>query len=287
MATFETHESPTNLRAALEFSAEQAVAAQSPVTPQFYDEGAPNVNSEIPYVIVPDGHKVLSLESQIFHAHRPRPTRIEGATIVATVPSFIDYVRRFRTQGTVIEADLNNRTFVAKLDYHENATLPSWNKHSVKLALALSRQLAAWKANDGKPMNQVEFAEFLEDHADDVEASADLVEVARNLQATKNVVVKSSNNLANGSVVLNWSEEVNGTVNNGRTVIPQTFELKLPLFRYDEATKIVARFRYRLGDGQLRLFYNLHKLDDMLEARAQDAMRQIEESTFAKVFIVG
>lgn len=280
-------ETRPDLRAALELSAEQAVAAQRPVTPDFYADTAPNGGSEIPYAVVPDGYKVVSLAEQIFHNHRPRPTRVEGAVSVATVSSFIDYVRRFRTLGTLIEADLNARIFRAKLDYHEDADLPSWNKHSVTLTLALSRQLAAWKANDGKAMEQVEFATFLEDHAEDVENSADLVEVARNLNATKNVVVKSANNLANGAIVFAYSEEVNGTVNNGKTVIPQTFDLKLPLFRYDEPTRIVARFRYRLGDGKLKLFYNLHRLDDLLEERATKALELIESGTNVKAVIVG
>lgn len=248
-------------------------------TPIYYTSGDINNGTEIPYVVVPDGHKVISLKDQLFHEHRQAPTRIEQTATFSDAGSLIDYINRFRSESVMVGATRSTLSVEAVLDYHVDAAKPRWARHRAKLALQLSDEWRLWLGKDRSAFSQVDFAEFIEDNARDIVEAADMLEVSRGLYATKNVNFRNAVNLSNGTSEVSYSEEVSGAVRNSSISIPQIFTLEIPVFRGEAPVKMAARFRYRLDDGKLKLYYVLNKPDRLLDAAFEAIVDRIGKET--------
>ena len=238
----------------------------------------------IPYAVVPDGYEVVSLEKQIFHNERVRPSRIRKTSPeLASVPSFVEYVNRFKTEGTLIVYSEAHQLFKAILDYHQHSEMPAWCEHEVSLRLKNTIAASVWIAQNRKSLNQAAFAEFIEDNAADLVDAAGMIEVSRSLQATKKVEFTSDIRLDNGQVQLKYNETINGSTQQGSREIPETFDILLPLFPGEAPSNLKARLRYRIENGQLLMWYVLVDLQRHLQNRIESAIEVISKQTEVKV----
>lgn len=120
-------------------------------------------DTDIPSVVVPDGFDIKSLESlQI------APSRIRQTTNLISPGSLIAYIQRFRDERSVVFADKTKTRIVAVLDFHQNADSPHWGMHKAVYDCPFSDEWKAWSAADGHKMNQIDFAEFLENNIQNV-----------------------------------------------------------------------------------------------------------------------
>ncbi len=120
-------------------------------------------NTDIPSVVVPDGFDIKSLESlQI------APSRIRQNTNLISPSSLIAYIQRFRDTRSVVFADKTKTRIVAVLDFHQDADNPHWGMHKAVYDCPFSDEWKAWSAADGNKMNQIDFAEFLENNIQNV-----------------------------------------------------------------------------------------------------------------------
>lgn len=124
------------------------------------------------------------------------PARVKQAVVVQTADSLVDYVDFFGQDETILFADIDASTIRGLIDYHGAsegaggaASIPQHVDHRVTLTLPFSEEWRTWKAIDGKMLDQLSFARFLEENAVDIEApsGADLLEVCRDLQAVRRV----------------------------------------------------------------------------------------------------
>ena len=152
-----------------------------------------------PLALVPQG-----LDLQVLEQHLPAPTRTKQNLTVLDAATFIDYVKRFTTNATVVFCNgPNGRTFRAVFDYHQ-PDQPAWGSHSASYACPLTVEWGNWKATDRKRLSQADFAEFIEDNVKDVvtneqtpgaPSAADMLEISRTLQAQKNITFRQRTRL--------------------------------------------------------------------------------------------
>lgn len=268
------------LKDALKYSAELAVAGQEiREVQQFTMEDLRKNPVAVPFVVIPEGTKVQTLEHTIFHPNLPEPVRLEAKQQFTDVASFIAYVNRFKTPGTVIFFDHPRLTFAAILDYHVDAAQPRFCKHRAEYTIQRTRALNVWTEKNRKGMTQVEFAEFMEDNALDLVDAALMIQVSRNLQAKKSVEFRSDVRLDNGQVQLTYVENILGSTRNGDIEIPDSFEVRMPIFGGEAASVIKAKLRYNLTDGKLQMKYVLSNLRHLEDQRADEQVKLIALET--------
>lgn len=210
-----------------------------------------------------------------------RPKTVRRVITLHDQDGFSAYVNAFKLEGrTRIYGDRLSGRVSAVLDDHKSSDPAdaSWCDHRAVLLLADSPQWAAWRAHDGEKMAQVEFAEFLEDRVDDIiePAGAQMLEIAMRLEAAKSADFRSAIRLDSGQVQFRYEENVKAQTSAGgeEIKIPTMIKLRLPVYFGGQEYEIDARFRYRLSQGGLALFYKL----GFRERLELDAFRTVAKS---------
>ncbi|RVJ02487.1 DUF2303 family protein [Sinorhizobium medicae] len=189
----------------------------------------PGVPSTIP-VFVDRKSGALSSVADLFERFREHPRRKSGTAKVATLESLISLIDRHKTEHSAIFAETNweNPSITAVFDYHEakNGGLADNGKHRAHYEFPLSEEWKAWVKINGKPLEQVEFAEFIEDHIAELSAPDsfeaedfrgkfgfkvaypnELVALSRGLQVHAETRVKNNVVLQSGEGEITWDEE--------------------------------------------------------------------------------
>jgi uncharacterized protein YfdQ (DUF2303 family) len=214
-----------------------------------------------PFRVTVDG-QLQSLEGYL-----TAPVSVRGDVNVYDADSFANYVNRFKDADSVIFADKAAHTFTGVIDFHKTAEA-RWGRHR---AVLVARQTEAWKrwvGADGEKKNQADFAQFIEDNIPDIAApaGAQLVEIARNLEAKKDVNFTSVLRPQNGSVNFHYQENVQGAVRGGDITIPDEFILGLAPFEGCDKYRVTARLRYRIeSGGRLAMWFDLLRVEDIIE----------------------
>jgi uncharacterized protein YfdQ (DUF2303 family) len=233
--------------------------------------------TDIPSVVVPDGFEVKSLESL-----QLAPSRIRQAANLISPGSLIAYIQRFRDSRTVVFADKTKTRIVAVLDFHQDAEKPSWAAHKAVYDCPFSDEWKAWTAADGSKMDQINFAEFLENNIQNVAPVSDsypgpsgteLLEMVLAFQETRKSEFKSVKRLSDGTCQFQFSDEKSGS---GNTKMPEKISLAIAPFHNGAPYQIDARIRYRLRDGQLVLWYELIEPKKVVEHAFQEIVTDME-----------
>jgi uncharacterized protein YfdQ (DUF2303 family) len=226
-----------------------------------------------PYLVKPDG-TLVNMEGYL-----PAPVMRRGDVQVHAAVSFAGYINRFKSNDSVIFADQVAQAFTGVLDYHrEGATgTAGWARHRVTLKLQPTEAWLEWTGQDKKAMTQADFATWIEERIPDIASpdGADIVTMARNLEARKDVAFKSHIRTDNGSHIFAYSEMVQGSARDGSLTIPADFTLALIPFLGADTYQVTARFRYRLNGSQLALSYELVRIKDVLEKAFADEREDI------------
>lgn len=240
-----------------------------------------------PYRLTEDD-KVVSLEGFL-----KRPINRRGEIKVYDAPSFVGYVNRFQNDASVIFVDKVGTTLTGVLDYHEadKDGLADWGRHRVVLALRQTRQWQLWVSQNKQAMSQAAFATFMEENIPDIAEppGAEIVEMARTLVAKKDVAFESNIlRQTDGSFKFFYMENVQGATHRADLKIPDHFTLMLTPFEGSDQYRVVARFRFRLGDGgKLSLSYELVRIEDVLEDAFQKAAETIVNGVEGTFFVNG
>lgn len=233
-----------------------------------------------PFGYLPEDTTMVSLETYL-----RSPTRIHRALIVTTLESFNRYFNEFKDAvkgNSRIYVDGETVCVVGIMDDHHGfqdgqPDLPSWCDHRVVYKCPYSRQWEAWMGMDRRKVGQVEFAEWLEDRLQDVQepSGADLLSLALDLQVHRKVVYGSATRLASGEHSFSYSED-NQT---GTVEIPASIQLGIPVFQDGTNYAITARFRYRLTEGKLVLWFELVEPQRYVEDAFNEVVEAVKEAT--------
>jgi uncharacterized protein YfdQ (DUF2303 family) len=237
----------------------------------------------IPFVVIPQSQKVESLE-ELFP-----PARIKRTVNLLEAGSFIEYVNRFKTANTLIFANVSETgaNFTAMLDYHGAAPdlKPAYCAHVAKFEAVETPEWKIWKAANRKPMNQVDFATFLEDNQSlFVEPTgADLLELVRTLHGHRNARFNTALRLDNGSYSVSYDEDVvvkgTSTAKSGEMELPPLIQAGLAVFQGADAYKVSARLKSRCEDRRLVLFFETVALHQIVRESIMLLVKQISEGT--------
>lgn len=221
------------------------------------------------YAVIPENHKLEDLQK-----FQEGPRHIKSKAQVTTCRSFVKYVADFYTDYTAIFADLKGQKFTAILDHHDPLNGPAWAEHTVTYACPVDSRWTTWNDSDGEAMSQTSFAMFIESNLIDIvePSGADMLTIAKELQAKKKIDFKSGQNLSNGDVQFTYNEQTTGTA--GSMEIPQEFKLGIPVYEGGDPYEVTARLRYRISEGNLTMWYDLLRPERM----AEDAFKEIKES---------
>jgi len=242
-------------------------------------------HGKIPLALVPTGYGLADLTEFV----PEMPDRIRAATTHNSVSSFCEYLNRYKTPQTTIFASVlqSPYVFVAIIDYHDPLKA-QWCMHTAKLVLTETDEWKVWTGSDGKMMNQVEFALFIEDHLNDIvnPDGATMLELALNLNATQDCGFKGKLNLHNGDVGLVVDQKTDAVAlgKNGEIPIPKEMTIKLAPFRGIEQMNIQARFRYKLDPPRLTLGYQLIRPKSFVDAVVGAAHDTIKAETGVAVY---
>ena len=207
-----------------------------------------------PFVALPDSLSVHSLLR-----HRNRPPRVVQSVTVNTPASFVGYCKQYGTKDShVYIGGVNPLAISAVLNHHadSNADGAQWGDHVVNLATSTTPEYKAWSGANKKWFDQLDFADFLQDHISDViqPAAGDLLSLVLNFQDKRNTTVSSAVNLLNGSVQFTLDEQAEGQ--NGRTLIAVPREIIVqfqPYQFHDGVIALTGLFGYRVRDGKLTM----------------------------------
>jgi uncharacterized protein YfdQ (DUF2303 family) len=206
--------------------------------------------------------------------------------------AFIAYVNDFKEKHTRIFYQTEGH-FTAVIDYHDPNSAPDSSEgarhgdHLAHLILKRSPEWEAWEKSSGEQMGQQAFAEFIEDHSDDITNPdpSTMLRVASGLHATVGATFKQATNQANGQIQIAYDENINGTVNGKDEQIPSTFQVGLRPFLGGMRYPIDCRLRYRI-DRSGGVTLKLHYKALCMEKRTEDALELIIQTVGDKTGIV-
>jgi uncharacterized protein YfdQ (DUF2303 family) len=225
---------------------------------------------------VPEGYALTSLKQ-----HLLSPERVCQHVTLLTADDFLAYWKRFKSDSSVVFGDERNATYRAIVDFHAADGTPKWCSHMATYACPKSREWEVWNASNGKRMPQAAFAEFIEDNYPDIikPSHAEMIQVSTNLSAKKSVQFSQATRLDNGQSQLVYQEEVKGSVETkgGTMKVPDGFTLKLAVFLGGPLYQLDARLRYRINDGKLEIWYDLHRPHKVVEAATQAVTQSIRK----------
>jgi uncharacterized protein YfdQ (DUF2303 family) len=162
-----------------------------------------------------------------------------------------------------------------------------WEDHKVVYGVQHTDAWKAWTAHDGKLLSQTAFAEHIEDRTIDIvePTAADMLELAQSFQATIGVRFESSKVLASGERQLEYKETVDARAGRtGHLEIPREFRLGLVPFEGAARYPVIARFRYRLQDGNLLIGYRLERPATSCVAAFDEVVGQVRDGVAAPVY---
>lgn len=230
----------------------------------------------VPAVLVPEGAMLMELKHLAL-----APQRIDQIVRLNAAEDFIEYHNKFATGASIIFCDLAPAHFVSVLDYHEEPMTPEWCKHLAVYTCPKTVEWSDWLAKSGKPQNQTEFAQFIEDHLPDIvePTGARMLEIAKTLHAVKGVNFRKAIRLENGENQLVYEERIEGSAGEkGEFQIPSTFKIGLRLFEGGDGYEIECRLRYRLNDAQLALWYEIVRPHKVHEDAVLGVFKQIKDN---------
>ncbi|RVM08413.1 DUF2303 family protein [Sinorhizobium meliloti] len=289
-------ETQTKTGAALDIAAIHDLSdrAGSQIATLSLSTAIPGVPSTIP-VFVDRKSGAVSNVADLFERYREHPRRKSGTAKVATLESLISLIDRHKTEHSAIFAETNweKPSITAVFDYHEakNGGLADNGKHRAHYEFPLSEEWKAWVKINGKPLEQVEFAEFIEDHIAELSAPDsfeaedfrgkfgfkvaypnELVALSRGLQVHAETRVKNNVVLQSGEGEITWDEEHRDAQGNKLTV-PGMFIVSIAPFFMGDPTRIPVRLRYRVSGGKVLWICQLYRPDVHI---TQQVMRDLE-----------
>ncbi len=246
------------------------------------DDGVPFVK-----LLNADGSEKLEFLRERFDA----PARVSGTYTLDDVPSFLAYWARYADPESVCYASMEPAQFVAVIDHHTTTkNEPKFEEHRALHTLRFSKEWAEWTGRHGKQFDSNEqFALWLENQVPDIASptGADMLAIALNFKVTSNAAFNNAPNLANGKVEFSYTNNVEGSaqVRGDKVSIPEVFTIEIPVFAGIDAPKypMEARFRYRLGSGHLKLWFELVRPHKVIEAAFRDVLKQVQDKIGAAV----
>lgn len=231
----------------------------------------------VPLILIPEGYKA-ELHPELMQ----QPALIDQQIRTETAASFVEYFNEFAAENSIIFCETETARFVGIIDYHfatSHSDTPAWCKHRVIFECRETPEWEEWHFASGTTMNQTQFALFLEDNLEEIISppGAQMLEIATTLKAKTKITFTSAKRLNDGQTQFQYVEDQEGSGGiNGEVKIPETFQLGMRIFEGGTAYELEARFRYRITDGKVVMWYDLVRPHKAYRAALADTLAQIK-----------
>jgi uncharacterized protein YfdQ (DUF2303 family) len=235
-------------------------------------------------------HKDSKPNLELFEKLLPAPLHCATDVTLHDAQSFAEYVNKFGDDDTMVFINLREAKFVAIIDYHRADNDPQHGHHRVTYQCPKTPEWNTWLKHSGEKMDQKEFALFIEDNAEEIikPEGAQMLEIAGSLQATNKHDFSSAIKLDNGEVQFAYNEVIDGKAGkNGQLAIPTEITVQLQPFQGGPAYERKARFRYRISNAGLIMWYDLVRPQKCIEDAVQDTLTQIKTQVSGTTFLMG
>lgn len=228
-------------------------------------------------VLVPEGCNVQTFEG--LQQQEPiSPQLLKQNVTLEDSDSFLAYYNRFSSEHSTVFAETEKGNFTAILDYHEGAKEPKFGNHKAFYTCPKTPEWSAWFTNSGEKMSQEEFGLFLEANIEEIvnPSGAEMLEIALTLKSKNNITFDRAVRLDNGQTQFNYVEQMSANAGvNGQLQIPEEIQLGLQPFRGSDHYETRAKFRYRIRDGNLVMWYDLVRPQKIAETAFKDVREKI------------
>lgn len=245
------------------------------------------------HLAVPKGFNLIAVDNEDL---QPNPRRAVDHFNLHDLASFVEYTKRHAGASTVTWCDFNPQTFelAFRTVFDDHAKdLPGWRNHTAGFLPDMSVEWKAWKGKNSvmgqspKPFGQLEFAEWIENHADEITAalpgidglptSLQMLTMATEFQANEERVLKSTVRLNSGGVRLTYiADPDKGTTEEMRLF--ERFGLGIPVFHDGASFPIQCRLRYRANSGKVVFYYEMMRPDLVHKAAALKLIDEVRTS---------
>lgn len=268
-------------------------------------DGQHGIPDHVPVFVNRESGRVDAV-AELFERFRFAPARKSGTAKVTTLESFIELGQRHETDDSAIFADTDwqKPSLTMVVDYHQAVAggVADNGKHRIRYDFPLSDEWKAWVAVDGKPMDQGDFAEFIEDHIAELSTPDGLEEeefrhkfgfrvayptemhtLSRGLQVFAETRVKNAVTLQTGEGQISFEEE-HRDANGNKIDVPGMFILSVSPFFMGEPCRIPVRLRYRLAGGSIKWIVKLYRPDVYITQQVMRDMEKAASETGAPAF---
>lgn len=208
-----------------------------------------------------------------------KPKAITASLTLQNAVALSEYVNRFKSEESLLFADVADSRIVAAIDYH-GKDKPSLVGHRATLALPFSEEWKTWTAISGHLKPQLEFARFIEENAPDIKApdASSLLEAVRDLQAKRSVNFMAAVRTASDNESFEFADNTEAR-SKGDLELPTKFLLSIPVYFGDAPVEVPAFLRWKLEEGKLNLGIKLHRAEHIRQAAFQLIVTDATEKT--------
>ena len=238
--------------------------------------------SQKPIAIVPDSFGIESLAHYL-----DCPLANEGTAHLDTVTGLIEYFELFKEDHSVIFASLGDNSFTVIFDFSTKES-PKWHRHKAVFNLRLTDNFKTWRGSDGHRTTHQRFAEFMEDNLSSIidPDAATVMEVCKKVETNRRTKFASTTTLENGSISFSAEDTQSASVkDNGGVRVFDKFKIKVMPFEDGPEFEIIARLRWSIKDGNLELWYDLVKPDEVVRQAFDYFFKQIEKAAKITPFL--
>jgi uncharacterized protein YfdQ (DUF2303 family) len=251
---------------------------------------------------VPNTMRLESLKKFV-DEYLPFPDRRKGNTLLKDLDSFIEHVKRFKDDDTLIFANPHRErpSLIAVYDYHRQGPdgQARWGEHRAKYPFPLSDEWKAWSNSNDKGMTQEAFCQFIEDRILDISdpskakdqakefaktlecefaSPSRMLELSRGLSVSVAARVANAQTLASGERQITYHESHSDS--QGKPLkVPSAFLLTLPVFRGAPVYEVCVRLRYRVAEQRITWSYSIYRIERVFEHSFKEAVAKVAKDT--------
>lgn len=246
-----------------------------------------NLREDVRLVVRPDADGASRGDVFDLERYADNPRRAVGNVTLRDIASFTEYVKRHKSAATVIFAD-DEGGMRAVFNHHGHEQEPGWRDLTAMLVRPRTPAFEAWMRAAKGAMDQVAFANFLEERLGDIADpdGASLLDTAEHFRAHTIVRFRSQQRLRDGQTQLEYIEQVEGGAEgDGKLTMPDLLTVMLQPFRDGPRFAVQARLRWRVEERRVRfsVLFDDALLDELEQVYA-DAMEAVAHDTEVPVF---
>jgi uncharacterized protein YfdQ (DUF2303 family) len=238
------------------------------------------IDNGVPFLVIPEGYRLMDVENTLQY-----PVRKKGNPQFTRSGSFTDYVNEQKLLESRIYVTSATQ-LVAVLDHHQpddDKSSPGWGQHRATLNLTKSPEWLTWTKANNTRMMQREFAQFVEDNADEVArpSSNELLDLIRTIKASSNCVCTGQVDEKAGNEQRAFFIETKTTAGvKGELELPSEITLALSVYGGEKPAPIQARLRFDAPQGgKIVLWYELVRVQRFEQKSLEEIIGDIEGAT--------